>query len=289
MRNALNFNSLEVISKYMKLFGGSVKKKTAYVAVIAIIVIVFAALALTSFSGQSNASYINSELGKPVSQQAMSLLNVPSSVSDKIGIGSVSGFPTSISAPALESGGKPEILYIGAEYCPYCAITRWGMIIALMRFGNFYNLHYMASNASDVFPNTPTFTFYNSTYTSNYIVFVSVETTTRSRFQNLQEPTPLENSIFSKYNPGGGIPFVDFANESIQLGAPLDPEIVAGYTWNGILSNLTDTNSSISQSIVGSADVFTAEICKITNDTPESVCSQPYVTETLNALGSKGT
>ena len=24
-------------------------------------------------------------------------------------------------APALASGGKPEVLYMGAEYCPFCA------------------------------------------------------------------------------------------------------------------------------------------------------------------------
>ena len=34
--------------------------------------------------------------------------------------------PTSItSSSSLTLNGKPEILYMGAEYCPYCAAERW--------------------------------------------------------------------------------------------------------------------------------------------------------------------
>ncbi len=32
--------------------------------------------------------------------------------------------------PALTSGGKPQIVYMGAEYCPYCAAERWAMVVA---------------------------------------------------------------------------------------------------------------------------------------------------------------
>src|SRR5215471_17073708 len=39
------------------------------------------------------------------------------------------------SGAPLTSGGKPEMLYIGAEYCPYCAAMRWSMAVALSRFG----------------------------------------------------------------------------------------------------------------------------------------------------------
>ena len=38
----------------------------------------------------------------------------------------VSGPPARLTGAALTgTGGKPQVLYIGAEYCPYCAITRW--------------------------------------------------------------------------------------------------------------------------------------------------------------------
>ena len=251
--------------------------KKLYIALALVIVLIAVALIVTSSnsaSQQSLAPYINAQ----VPQSVVSKLLIPASVSNKIGIGSAQYYPKQISGyGSLASGGKPEILYIGANYCPYCAVTRWGMIIALLRFGNFTNLKYMASNGSDVFPNTPTFTFANATYTSPYITFVSVETTTRNRNVALQTPTPFENALFVKFNPQGGIPFIDFANQSLQLSAPILPSTLQGQTWNSTIANLTNSNTSVSQAVVGSGDMFTAQICMITNNTPQSVCAQQYV------------
>ena len=75
-------------------------------------------------------------------------------------------------APALTSGGKPEVLYIGAEYCPYCAAERWAVIVALSRFGTFSGLAPIRSAAKDgggnaePYPLTPTWTFAKASYTS---------------------------------------------------------------------------------------------------------------------------
>ncbi len=265
-------------------------KKTKYLAILAIAVIAVAVLAYMDFSAPQSSLSFNAQIGQQVPQSIVSQLNIPSSVSNRIVEGSAStGLPNApiiynINASPLKNGTKPEILYIGAEFCPYCAVSRWGMIIALLRFGSFSNLHYMASNSTDVYPNTPTFTFYNSTYQSDYISFVSVETATRS-YQNLQKLTDSQNNIFAAYNPGGGIPFIDFANLSVEAGALVTPGVIQGYSWNETISNLTNTNSSVSQALVGAADIYTTEICRITNMTPESVCSQPYVVKMLKILG----
>jgi thiol-disulfide isomerase/thioredoxin len=40
-----------------------------------------------------------------------------------------------IKGAAVTVGGKPLVLYIGAEYCPYCAATRWALVMALSKFG----------------------------------------------------------------------------------------------------------------------------------------------------------
>lgn len=243
-----------------------------------LIVAIAVGLIVTASNNQGQAGLLP-QLNKPVPASIIAKLNVSESVSNKIGVGGVLYFPQKITpaiAP-LTNGTKPEILYIGAEYCPFCAVTRWGMIIALSRFGTFSNLEYMASNESDVYPNTPTFTFVNATYTSNYISFVSVETTTRNHANTLQTPTQSQGRTFDLLNPSGGIPFIDFANQSLQLDAPILPSVLQGQNWNSTIANLTNTNSSISQNLVGSADVFTAEICMITNETPQNVCGQPYV------------
>ena len=259
------------------------EKKILYLAVFVVIIAV-AALAYTSFFSQKSTSGLDGQVGAQVSQSFLSKMNVPSSVSNKIGAGAVSNPPFKINSSVLYNGTKPMVVYIGADYCPYCAITRWGLIVALQRFGNFSNIKYMASNATDVYPNTPTFTFYNSTYQSNYVQFQAVETAARNEQQALQTPTSFQNLLISTYDPKGGIPFVDFANLSIQDGAPATPQVLDGYNWSEIASNLTNVNSSMSQTIVGMADVYTAEICRATNMTPQSVCSQPYVAKLLKTL-----
>ena len=102
----------------------------------------------------------------------------PLRVLEKVGAGSVTSPPSAISGTPLTAGGKPEMLYIGAEYCPYCAFERWGMIVALSRFGSFSGLSTVHSSSTDQFPNTPTWTFYKSSYTSKYLTFTTVEQTT---------------------------------------------------------------------------------------------------------------
>ena len=79
--------------------------------------------------------------------------------------------PASSPGRTLTSDGKPRIVYLGAEYCPYCATERWAMVNALSRFGTFKNLKITTSSATDVDANTPTFSFYGSTFTSPYIKF----------------------------------------------------------------------------------------------------------------------
>lgn len=260
--------------------------KKLYIILALVIIAIAVALIVTS-SENAGQQDLLPFLNKPVPASVMAGLNVPNSVSNKIGVGGVLYFPKQITgASPLTNGTKPEILYIGAEFCPYCAVTRWGMIIALSRFGTFSGIEYMASNATDVYPNTPTFTFVNATYASNYISFVSVETTTRDSQNKLQTPTASEDKLLTAYDPSGGIPFIDFANRSLQIAAPILPSVLQGQNWNSTIANLTNTNSSISQSIVGSADVFTAQICLLTNETPQSVCDQPYIaTIQRNNLG----
>src|SRR5579859_6089580 len=96
--------------------------------------------------------------------------------------------------PLVGPTGKPEFFYTGAEYCPYCAAQRWAVVVALSRFGTFSKLNQTTSSATDVYPSTPTFSFYQSAYSSQYIDFVSVEETTNQPdgsggYTTLQTPT----------------------------------------------------------------------------------------------------
>ena len=80
-------------------------------------------------------------------------LTVPASTLAAVGIGTSSTQALkTVTGPALTSGGKPEMLYIGAEWCPYCAAERWAMAVALERFGSFSPLRGVYSSSADVYP-----------------------------------------------------------------------------------------------------------------------------------------
>ena len=84
--------------------------------------------------------------------------------------------PTVLShQPPLESAGKPEVLFVGADYCPFCAAERWPLIVALARFGHFTTLHNMQSAQLSVFPGIQTFSFVGTAYSSPYLTFSGVE------------------------------------------------------------------------------------------------------------------
>jgi thiol-disulfide isomerase/thioredoxin len=206
----------------------------------------------------------------PASVQAK--LAVPPSVLAQVGIGSSATSALKVvSSPALSSGGKPEMLYVGAEWCPYCAAERWAMAVALGRFGTFSPLRGIHSSSSDVYPNTATLTFYHSTYTSKYLVFAPVENEDVNH-NLLQTPTAAQQAIWTKYDPSNGYPFIDIGNQFIA-GTTYSPQVLQGLTWSQIAADLHNPSSPVAQGANGSANLFTAAICRITGNQPTSVCN----------------
>jgi thiol-disulfide isomerase/thioredoxin len=202
------------------------------------------------------------------------LTTVPAATLSPVGAGSTAAKPTTaITGAPLTSAGKPEVLYIGAEYCPYCASERWAMAVALSRFGTFSGLHGIHSSSTDIYPSTPSLTFYKSTYRSKYLTFVPVETTTEDKNVTLQTPTTQQNQVWQKYDPQGNIPFIDFGNKYLINGVTFNPQVLQGKTWSQVASALNDESSPIAQGADGSANVITAAICKMTNDQPANVCT----------------
>jgi hypothetical protein len=163
------------------------------------------------------------------------------------------------------------MLYIGAEWCPYCAAERWAMAVALSRFGSFTPLRGVHSSPTDVYPNTATLTFFGSTYTSNYLTFTPVEQQDVNR-NLLQNPTAAQKALWAKYEPpGDAYPFIDIGNRFVAT-TTYNPQVLQGLSWNQIAADLHNPSSAVSQGAVGSANLFTAAICKITGNAPASVC-----------------
>ena len=117
------------------------------------------------------------------------------------------------------------------------------MIVALDKFGSFAGIEYMQSSATDVYPNTPTFTFVNATYASSYISFVAGEQLDRNQ-RPLQTATANETALLNQYDSARSIPFIDFANEYTQVGSQYQPSVLANANWTQIASQLNIPSSS---------------------------------------------
>jgi Domain of unknown function (DUF929) len=207
---------------------------------------------------------------------ARQVTSVPASALAAVGSGSVRSFNPNpvkaISGAPLTSNGKPEMLYIGAEFCPYCAELRWSMAVALSRFGSFTTpLRGVHSSPTDVYPNTATLTFYRAGYTSKYLTFTPVENETVSRAP-LQPTTKQQQAIWDKYD-ANSYPFIYFGGKYIITSPIFDPQVLQGKTWAQIAAALHDPSSPIARGALGAANYMTAAICKMTGNQPASVCS----------------
>ena len=211
------------------------------------------------------------------------ITSIPASEFETVGQGSANNTLKAVSgAPLTGATGKMEVLYIGAEYCPFCAAQRWPLIIALSRFGTFSSLETSTSSSTDVYPNTPTWTFRSTTYTSLYVDFRAVETSDREQ-KPLESPTAAEQALMTAYDPQQSIPFIDIGNRYTLTGATYSPESLSHKTWQQIADELQNADSEQAKAILGSANLITAAICKATGDKATDVCSS----STIQALEKK--
>jgi hypothetical protein len=225
----------------------------------------------------SPANQASPAIGEPVSPQILAYLTgVSDGTLNSIGPGSVSG-PTAMTpaSPKLLSNGKPEVFYIGGEYCPYCAVERWAMLVAFSRFGNFSGVEYMISSATDTPPSIPTFTFAHASYTSNYITFAPTEQYDRNN-DPYQTPPANESQIMTANDPQGSIPFIDFANQYVQVGSQFSPPFPVSGNWSAIAPMLNTPSSPVAQNVDAAANRLITTICKLTSNQPSSVCSEAY-------------
>jgi hypothetical protein len=185
---------------------------------------------------------------------------------------------TGIKKTLIASDDKPEVLFISAEYCPFCAAQRWPLVIALSRFGSFNGLSATHSSTNDVYPDTKSLSFYGSTYTSSDLNFTSVELQTNqvsgNSYTTLQTPTSAEKAILSKYDAApftsqpGSIPFLDVANKYVSIGSGYTPQLLQGLSLKQIASQLNNKDSPVATAIDGEANRIVAAITAATGAKP---------------------
>lgn len=257
------------------------------VGIIAVVLIII--VVINQVGGNGNATG-----GTPIQANVASVLLNPSpSVIQTVGTGNQSGQLTRLPGDTVLTGsdGKPLIVYVGAEYCPFCGAERWALAVALSRFGTFSGLRLIHSSSADVDPNTPTLSFYKATYTSKFVSFSPTEAQTVDRVP-LQPVTRLDKSLMAKYDAppyvpvgyNGSFPFVDFGSKYVITGASYDPGLLAGLSWGQVSADLADPTSPPGRAIDATANRITAAICAMTGNKPGDVCTSTGVTSASGSI-----
>jgi hypothetical protein len=252
-------------------------------AVTSVVAVVVGLVVAAVLNGGSSAT----PTGRPESgdEFARTVGAVPAAVLDSIGKGDSVIPPAAVHGSPLVSGGLPQVLYVGAEFCPYCAAERWALVQALSRFGTFHGLKASHSSPTDQFPNTATFSFSGSTYTSDVVAFTGRELQTVTGAP-LDRATAQESELWHTYTGDpGSFPFVDIAGRYVSTHPSYDPGVLHGMTMQQIAGALSDPTSRVARAVDGAANSLTAAICQTTQQRPARVCSASGVRAFSGSLG----
>jgi hypothetical protein len=265
------------------------------IGLVIVVVIVFGVIALTS-STPKNAN-ANSRPPAPASL-VNALVTIPASVFNSVGTGSANQVPfvKTTGQPLLKSGALAQVVYMGGEFCPYCGIDRWSIIAALSRFGTFSGLELMSSSKSDVFPGTPTFTFYTTKYKSPYFVFTPLEVENVNRDNLTPIPKSL-NAVIAKYGSstyfpsnttGIGFPFLDFGNQYLESGTDnwLNPALIDPLTRAEIAAAMAEPSNPAALAIDAEANFISAAVCSVDGNMPANVCTSSGVKAAAKSLST---
>lgn len=274
---------------------------------VGLVVVIVAVLILVKVSAGGGPTTNSHQAVVPASPALVhEISTVPTSVFDEIGVGipsELEGDPPIVLSgqpPLALDGRSPTMMYLGAEYCPFCAAERWGMAVALARFGTWRGLDTTASGLDD--GDFSTLSFRTATLTSSYIHFVPIESCTNlvapssdscGGYRPLQSPTTAEAAVLGKYaassfvphdTQGIDFPFIDVDNRVLFSGSSYQPGVLAGLSQGEIAAGLTTPSDPVTQSIVGTANYIAASVCAGTGGAPIAVCRSSGVEDASRAL-----
>jgi hypothetical protein len=186
-------------------------------------------------------------------------------------------------APRLSSRGRPEIMFICAEYWSKCAAERWALVMALSKFGTFTALKGTTSSATGASPKTPT--FYGAAYSSRYLTLVTDELETNTdvgggEYPLLQPPTPQEVTIMKAWDRAPytttalSLPFTYIGGKFLLTTAQYDASAISRMSFQAAASIMSSATDPVSRHAEAAAGYLLADFCAVTRDQPARVCSQ---------------
>jgi Domain of unknown function (DUF929) len=188
-------------------------------------------------------------------------------------------------APRLNAGGRPEIMFVCAEYWLKCAAERWVLVMALAKFGKFTTLMGTTSSAAQASQRMPTFSFYGAAYSSAYLRLVTDELESNideggGEYPLLQAPTSQERNMISTWDrapytsTSDSIPFAFIGGKFILTTAQYDAGTISGTNFQAAARIMTSGTSAVSRDAEAAAGYLVADFCALTSDQPAQVCSQ---------------
>jgi Domain of unknown function (DUF929) len=267
--------------RHRHLLGGA----TAVLLVAAVVMV--ATLAPSSpkpIGGSGSSSSLTAYIQKGVS--------VSDSTLESIGVPSYVLAPASVPGGApLTQDGKPLVVFVGGEFCPYCAMERWALVVALSRFGTFSNLgHTISSSSTDIFPALQSWSFKDSAFTSSSLVFAPAEvysstpSPTGTGYEPLQSLTPIQAKAFDGYP--SELPFVDIGGQYVALGASANPGVLQNLSLDQIASQLDDPSSPVAQAVDGTANYLIAAMCSVTSTSAAPICTSPVMAQAQSTMAA---
>jgi hypothetical protein len=243
-------------------------------AVTAVLAIIGVLVAVKLSSGPVSAATASESLAS--SAVVRQVTTVPPGVLTRVSPGQAATPLQTVKAagPTLTIGGKPAIVFVSEESCPFCAAERWPLAVALAHFGTWSHLGSTTSSATDIYPNTATLSFRTAQYSSAELTLRTTELADNAG-RPLQAQTPLDTKLIDSYDvppyvnsadQSGAVPFLDIANHYILAGAQYDPQVLAGLSAAQIASQLSNPSSPVAQAVDGSAKVIITAIDQVLHD-----------------------
>jgi thiol-disulfide isomerase/thioredoxin len=184
-------------------------------------------------------------------------------------------------AGKLTSHGKPELVYIIGEFCPYCAGESWSVAVALSRFGKFHGLTTLTSSAKHDPASIQTMSFRYSRFYSRYLSYDPI-VNEGVNFKVIEKVPPKIMRVWNRYGPI--YPFMDFGGKAILDLPSFDPTLLCKLTRKEIAADLNHPTNVIAQAIDGSANQLTAAICIMTKEKPNKVCRTKTISTIRHSL-----
>ena len=159
----------------------------------------------------------------------------------------IGGFLVDINASDSFVNGKVPLLYVGGQFCPFCAMERWALVMALDQFGLFNKpLPSMTSSEGKI----GTYDFIGSSYSSSKVDFRPVEVKDQNN-NPLEQMNQQQLNLFDSYNTNGTIPFVCIAGTTFRThcGPSLDINKFWGKSFNDIQIQVTNKSGVLYEQI----------------------------------------